>query len=155
MNARTLKKHLKYIVPEIRLALIREPGAKPLAVRCPEDLEKFVEPMKWYDIEKFVCFHCNARNEVTGYVIVSQGTVSASLVHPREVFKSAILNNAHAVIVAHNHPAGSLIPSREDRDTTEQLIAAGRLLGIEVLDHVIVAASGILSLRETEPGLWL
>ena len=91
---------------------------------------------------------------MTGYFIVSKGTVSASLVHPREVFKAAILANAYAIIVAHNHPGGSLLPSREDLDTTEQLIAAGKLLGVTVVDHVIVAVSGTYSIREHYSHFW-
>lgn len=89
-----------------------------------------------------------------GYQIVSRGTLSASLVHPREVFKTALLANSHAIIVAHNHPAGSLSPSAEDIETTETLINAGKLLGVPVVDHVIVSSSGTCSLRETRPHLW-
>lgn len=153
-GARKLAKHLQYMVPEVRLALIREPESKALPVQCPEDVEKFVEPLKFYDSEHFVAFHLNARHEVTGYFIVSKGTVSASLVHPREVFKAAILANSFAILVAHNHPGGSLSPSAEDLETTEQLVKAGRLLGVPVVDHVIVAAGGIHSIRENRPDLW-
>lgn len=155
MNTRNLKKHLKYIVPEIRLALIKEPGIKPLYVNCPEDIEKVVEPLKHYADEHFISLHLNCRNEITGYIVVSHGTVSASLVHPREVFKAAVIANAHGIIVAHNHPAGSLMPSSEDIETTKQLILAGKLLGIGVVDHVIVSSNGFRSMRETEPYLWL
>lgn len=153
-GVRQLAKHLKYMVPEIRLALIREPESKALPVQCPQDVEKFVEPLRFYDTEHFVAFHLNARHEVTGYCIVSKGTVSASLVHPREVFKAAILSNSYAILVAHNHPGGSLTPSREDLETTEQLVSAGKLLGVPVVDHVIVAAGGIHSIRENRPDLW-
>ena len=153
-GARKLAKHLKYMIPQVRLALIREPETKALPVNCPEDMEKFMEPLKFYSEEHFVAFHLNARNEVNGYHLVSHGSLSASLVHPREVFKAAILANAYAVIVAHNHPGGSLLPSREDLETTEQLIAAGKLLGVTVLDHVIVAVSGTYSIREHHSLFW-
>lgn len=153
-GVRKLARHLKYMVPQVRLALIREPQTKAPPVHCPEDLEKFVEPLKFYSEENFVSFFLNARNEVTGYFIVSKGTVSASLVHPREVFKAAILANAYAIIVAHNHPGGSLTPSREDLETTEQLIKAGKLLGVTVVDHVIVSVSGIYSIRENLSHYW-
>jgi DNA repair protein RadC len=76
------------------------------------------------------------------------------LVHPREVFKAALLANSHSLIVAHNHPAGSLTPSLEDIETTEVLIKAGKLLGVPVADHIIVSSNGIQSLRELRPGLW-
>jgi len=153
-GARKLAKHLRYLIPQVRLALIREPETKALPVNCPEDMEKFMEPLKFYPEEHFVSFFLNARNEVTGYSIVSHGTVSASLVHPREVFKAALLSNAYAIIVAHNHPGGSRTPSREDLETTEQLIAAGKLLGVAVVDHVIVTVSGIYSLREHHSHYW-
>jgi DNA repair protein RadC len=154
MNNRTLKNHLKYIVPEIRLALIKEPGGKPQSLTGPEDLERFVEPLKHYDTEHFVSFHLDAKNQVIGYQIVSHGTLTASLVHPREVFKAALIGNSNSIIVAHNHPAGTLKPSSEDIDTTKILIKAGDLLGVKVLDHIIVSHSGCVSLREMMPRLW-
>lgn len=80
--------------------------------------------------------------------------ISATLVHPREVFKAALIANSHGIIVAHNHPAGSLTPSQDDLDTTTQLIQAGKILGVEILDHIIVSSNGLRSLRETEPQLW-
>ena len=154
MNTRTLKKHLSYIVPQMRLALIKEPGGKTVPIGCPDDLEKFVEPLKHYSEEHFVAFHLDARNHVIGYHIVSHGTVSASLVHPREVFKAALLANSHAIIVAHNHPAGSMTPSNEDIEVTETLIKAGDLMGVKVVDHIIVSSNGLCSLRETRAYMW-
>lgn len=154
MNSRSLKQHLKYIVPEMRLALIKESGIKPQPITMPDDLGKFVEPLKHYSEEYFVSFHLDCKFNVIGYQIVSRGTLSASLVHPREVFKAALLANSFAIIVAHNHPAGSLTASKEDIETTEQLIKAGRLMGVSVLDHVIVCHTGLKSLREEKPELW-
>ena len=154
MNSRDLKQHLKYIVPEMRLALIKESGIKPQFVTSPDDLEKFVEPLKHYSEEHFVSFHLDCKFNVIGYQLVSRGTLSASLVHPREVFKAALLANSYAIIVAHNHPAGSLTPSAEDIETTQTLIKAGRILGITVLDHVIVSHTGLQSLRELKSELW-
>ena len=154
MNSRTLKKHLKYIVPEMRLALIKEPGGTPLPIGSPQDLERFVEPLRHFDTEHFVAFHLDARNQVTNFQTVSIGTLSASLVHPREVFKAAILANSHALIVAHNHPGGSLTPSSEDLETTETLIKAGDLMGVKVIDHIIVTSNGLYSMRENRPQMW-
>jgi DNA repair protein RadC len=74
--------------------------------------------------------------------IVSVGTLSGAFVHPREVFKAAILGNAAAIILFHNHPSGDPDPSREDRELTLRLIQAGRILGIDVLDHVILGDEG-------------
>lgn len=154
MNCRTLKKHLKYIVPEMRLAIIREPGTNPAPVNTPADLEKFVEPLRHYSEEYFIAFHLSATNAICNYQVVSHGCLSASLVHPREVFKGAIIANSHAIIVAHNHPGGSLMPSKEDLETTETLIKAGDLLGVKVIDHIIVSSNGLSSLRETHSHMW-
>lgn len=154
MNTRTLKKRLKYIVPEIKLALIKEPGKKPVPVTCPGDIERFVEPLRFYSEENFVAYHLDAKSQVIGFHVVSHGTVSASLVHPREVFKAALLSNANSIIVAHNHPSGSTSPSRDDLETTEQLISAGKLMGVPLVDHVIVTASDLCSLREEYGYLW-
>lgn len=79
---------------------------------------------------------------------VSIGTLSASLVHPREVFKKAILNNASHVVIAHNHPSGNPSPSEEDVLTTKRLVEAGKILGIAVIDHIIVTQNAFVSLKE-------
>ena len=132
MNISTLKKHLKYKIPQIKLAILREPSAGPLpAISTPLDIEPYLEPMRHLAEENFVALHLNAKNQVIGYHVVSHGSLSASLVHPREVFKSAFLSNAYCLIVAHNHPAGSTQPSRDDLETTRQLVAAGELLGVK------------------------
>lgn len=81
--------------------------------------------------------------------LITRGTLDASLVHPREVFRPAIRDSASAIILVHNHPSGDATPSREDHQVTERLTEAGKLLGITVLDHVVVAADGSVSIRET------
>lgn len=101
------------------------------------------------DREHCVVVLLDARFQVIGINVVSIGTVSASLLHPREVFKPAILANASAVIIAHNHPSGELAPSEEDILLTNRLIAVGSLLGIELTDHLIVCEGTHLSLRSS------
>ena len=113
-----------------------------------------MQPLAHYSEEHFIAFHLDAKFQVIGYHEVSKGTLSASLVHPREVFKAALLSNAYAIIVAHNHPSGSTEPSREDIETTKQLIKAGKIMGVEVVDHCIVSSESMNSLRETQPQLW-
>src|SRR5215510_6479824 len=90
------------------------------------------------DREHFVVLMLDQKNKVIGIHTVSIGSLTASIVHPREVFKPAILSNAAAIILAHNHPSGQPQPSQEDRVLTVRLVAAGKLLGISVLDHVII-----------------
>jgi DNA repair protein RadC len=151
---RDLRKHLEYMIPQIRLVMLREPETKAKPITMPADVERFLEPLKYNDVEQFVALHLDAKSNVIGYQIVSQGTLTSSLVHPREVFKAAILSNSNSLIVAHNHPAGSLDPSDDDRSTTRQLIEAGQLLQIPVVDHIIVSVKGIRSVREYYPYLW-
>lgn len=81
--------------------------------------------------------------------LITRGTLDASLVHPREVFRPAIRDSASAVILVHNHPSGDATPSREDHQVTDRLTDAGKLLGINVLDHIVVASEGSISIRET------
>jgi len=156
-TCKELHKHLTYFIPKIRLTLIREQGfkAEVNAISCPKDVYLFLGPLRTYPEEHFVSLHLNAKNEVVGYQEVSHGTLSASLVHPREVFKAALLANSFAIIVAHNHPSGAVLsPSKEDLDTTGQLIKAGKILGVSVMDHVIVGSDCLYSIRENHPRLW-
>jgi DNA repair protein RadC len=96
--------------------------------------------------EHFVGLYLNARYELIHKEIVSIGTVDASIVHPRDVFAPALLHNATAIIVAHNHPSGDATPSAEDREVTQRLKEAGRLLGISVLEHIIITEYGYSTL---------
>ncbi len=98
--------------------------------------------------EHFVCLLLNSRNHLIGLNLVSVGTLSASLVHPREVFQPAILASAAAIIVVHNHPSGDTTPSPEDKSATKRLKESGELLGIPVLDHVVLSTDGFFSFRE-------
>ena len=100
------------------------------------------------DREILLSVMLTVKNDLIGVETVSIGSVTASTTTPRDVFKSAILANAVAIIVCHNHPSGELIPSNEDIKITKQLIAAGELLGIKVLDHLIVSNQGYKSLRD-------
>ena len=98
--------------------------------------------------EHFLILCLNARRQLIHLETVSIGTLSASLVHPREVFSPAIAHAAAAVVAVHNHPSGDSTPSSEDRDVTRRLQRAGELLGIPLADHVVVSASGFFSFRE-------
>lgn len=99
--------------------------------------------------EHFVAIALNAKNRPVVFYTVSVGTLTASLVHPREVFRVAIMYNAYSIIVAHNHPSGDPTPSREDREITRRLKQAGEILGIQLYDHLVIGADGTyVSLRE-------
>ena len=98
--------------------------------------------------EIFVILCLDTKNQVVGTFQVSSGSINASIVHPREVFKRAILCNSNGIILAHNHPSGDTTPSTEDINITKRLVEAGNLLGIKVLDHIIVGHTRYLSFKE-------
>lgn len=102
------------------------------------------------DREHFQVMLLNTKNALLGIETVSIGTLSSSLVHPREVFKQAIKRSASAIILVHNHPSGSCEPSRQDKTVTEQIVKAGEIVGIEVIDHIIIGENCYYSFREHE-----
>lgn len=90
----------------------------------------------------------DTKNNITGIFTVSTGSLNASIVHPREVFKRAVLQNAASIILCHNHPSGDPTPSQDDIVTTKRIYDAGKILGIELLDHIIVGNNEYISLKE-------
>ncbi len=98
--------------------------------------------------EHFVVLYLNARNQLIHKEAISVGTLNASLIHPREVFKPAVDHLAASVIVAHNHPSGDCEPSEDDLKVTEKLKEAGKIMGVEIIDHIIVTGSGFRGLKE-------
>ncbi len=130
-----------------RLATRRlDPGA---ALRSPADVFHHFHPrLRHATQERFFVVLLDGRHRVIRHELVSQGTLTASLVHPREVFRPALREAAAALVLVHNHPSGDPTPSREDRDVTVRLMRAGEILGVPVIDHVVVAERGFCSLRE-------
>jgi len=116
-------------------------------IRSPRDACRAAAGIRSASREHFLALYLNARNVVIHEETVSVGSLNANIVHPREVFRPAINRSAAAVILIHNHPSGDVTPSQEDLNLTARLVEAGRLLGIEVLDHLIVAESRYLSFR--------
>ncbi len=105
-----------------------------------------------HDPREHLCvLYIDARHRILDVEIVSIGTLTQSLVHPREVFRTAIHRSARGIIIAHQHPSGDPTPSDEDYEVTQRLIDAGSILGIEVLDHVVVTTRDFTSLREQHP----
>lgn len=98
--------------------------------------------------EHFVCLFLNTKNHVIGQETLSMGSLNASIVHPREVFRAAIKCSSASIICAHNHPSGDPTPSPEDISLTARLLQAGEIIGIDVLDHLIIGDSSFVSLKE-------
>ncbi len=98
--------------------------------------------------ERFISIWLSSSNNVIGYEIVTEGLLNSSLVHPREVFRGAIVATCASIIIAHNHPSGNTEPSREDISITKQIVEAGKIIGIPVHDHIIFTNESYTSLTE-------
>lgn len=132
--------------PVYRVQLVREKGGSKTGIEGPEHVAQVLSRyLEHADREHFVALMLDAKNRIIGIHTVSVGTLFCAVVSPREVFKAAILANAASVIVAHNHPSGDVTPSPEDIQVTRTIQQAGKLLEIEVLDHVIVGENGTWS----------
>lgn len=156
----SIVKRLNYRLPVLKLCLVREgAGRRTISIKTPADAARYLSPLAMACEEHFVSVHLNAKHEVIGVHEVSHGTLSASLVHPREVFKAAIIANSYAILVCHNHPSGAVLrPSLEDMETTRQLVEAGKFMGVNVIDHLIIGPGAVddwYSLREKHPDIWV
>jgi len=141
----------------VREVAIRYVGARrrcPDAIREPANVAAYLRRRIHDDArEHFVAVYLDGRHRPIADCVVSIGTATASLVHPREVFQPAVAVGACARLIGHNHPSGDPTPSREDLDVTKRLADAGRILGITVLDHVVWTRGGAFhSIREIHPG---
>lgn len=146
-----MKKKTAKRVDIVSLKLVKESSLlyKERSVRSPEDgyqLMKLFLADK--DREHFIVASLDTKNQPVSINVCHIGSLNASLVHPREVMKSAILSNAASIIVGHNHPSGLPEPSREDIDVTKRLVEAGKIIGIDVIDHIIVGDETYISLKE-------
>ena len=130
-----------------RRSLHKGLGVLP-AVTCPAEIVPMLTEIKDQRKEHFLSFYLNARNQVIHRETISIGSLSASIVHPREVFQVAVHHSAASLILAHNHPSGDVTPSKEDLDLTRRLLQAGEIMGIDVLDHIILGPDDFLSLKE-------
>ncbi|MCL1918950.1 MAG: DNA repair protein RadC [Peptococcaceae bacterium] len=118
-------------------------------ITCPEDAANLVmEQMCGLDREHFWVIMLNTKNSCLGIDKVSIGSLNSTVIHPRECFKEAIRRSANAVILVHNHPSGDTLPSPEDRQITARLVQGGKLLGIEVVDHIIIGDRNFFSCKE-------
>lgn len=118
-------------------------------VRSPEDAARYFSDLEMLQQEYFDVIFLNTKNEVIGRKNIFKGSLNASIVHPRETFKEALKLSAASIIVAHNHPSGDPSPSNEDIQVTKRLVEAGKVIGVELLDHVVIGNSGkFVSLKE-------
>ena len=129
-------------------------SAKPVEkihLSCPQDVAEFLMPRLRYAVkEQFIVILLNGKNKVIGTEVISEGSLSSSVVHPREVYASALLHHAAAIMVAHNHPSGDPKPSDEDREITSLLAQSGKVLGIPLVDHIVIGDGTYYSFLENE-----
>ena len=135
-----------------KLKMIKEDTVEySTTIKSPDDVTALArEVLEMHEMaeENFIILCLNARNKITGIHTISIGSLNASIVHPREVFKAALLNNANGIICLHNHPSGDPKPSKNDAEITHRLINAGNILGINVLDHIIIGDNKYMSFKE-------
>ncbi|MCL5667358.1 MAG: DNA repair protein RadC [Patescibacteria group bacterium] len=150
INYRFFAESLKEAQKMARLYVrhILNPKPMPDSACSPLEIAQRCSDFRKAEKEHFCVFHMDTQNKIINREIVSIGTLNASLIHPRECFKTAIRQNCCSVIFVHNHPSGSLEPSAEDITVTKRLKNAGELLGIEVLDHIIITNESYFSLKE-------
>ncbi|MGM9988634.1 MAG: DNA repair protein RadC [Bacillaceae bacterium] len=118
-------------------------------IRSPEDAANYMmEEMRFLTQEHFICLYLNSKNQVIHRQTIFIGSLNASIVHPRETFREAFRRSAASIICLHNHPSGSPEPSREDIEVTKRLVECGKIIGIEVLDHLIIGEHKYVSLKE-------
>jgi len=137
-----------------RVVLVKEKVGRyelPRKIGSPEDVYKAITTITNVQEEAqevFGILILNTKHKIVAVHEISRGTLSSSLLHPREVFKPAVLHNAAAIICFHNHPSGDQAPSKDDIEITKRLVEAGKIMGIEILDHIIVGDDGYTSLKE-------
>ncbi len=130
-----------------RVLEVDSSGTLPI-VQTKKDIIAQISFLREHKKENFVVLYLNSRNELLNKETISVGTLNASLVHPREVFEPAARYFAAQIILAHNHPSGDSAPSEDDLDLTKRMVEAGKILGIEVIDHVIISNLNSFSFKE-------
>lgn len=128
---------------------VTERRVDKVTIRSPKDGADYVmEDLRHLSQEHFVALYLNTKNQVIHQKTLFIGSLNASIVHPREVFKEALRRSAASMICFHNHPSGDPTPSREDIEVTKRLVECGMMLGIEVLDHIVIGDKKFVSLKE-------
>jgi len=133
---------------ELTARLLLDQDDEAIIIQSPQDAYQLLKPISKYQKEHFISLYLNARNQLIHQETISIGSLNTNIVHPREVFEPAITKHAVSIIIAHNHPSGSTEPSEEDLQITKRLMKSGKLLGIEIVDHLIIAGRRFLSFKE-------
>ena len=121
---------------------------KPSQIKNAKDALPYLENIRGEEQEHFKVIFLNGNHKVTGAKVITKGLLNSCSVHPREVFKEAIIRGSASIVIAHNHPSGNTQPIHADREITQKLSEAGEIIGIQVLDHIIVTEEDYYSFKE-------
>ncbi|MDQ0188317.1 DNA repair protein RadC [Alicyclobacillus cycloheptanicus] len=133
---------------ELGRRIVQKPVVQKPQIRSADDAaEYFMDRLRHLKKEHFVTLHLDTKHCIIGEEVASVGSLDASIVHPREIFKAAVKRSASAILCLHNHPSGDPTPSAEDIAVTRRLCEAGRLIGIDVLDHIVIGDGQFVSLK--------
>ncbi|MBU4512084.1 DNA repair protein RadC [Patescibacteria group bacterium] len=130
-----------------RRFFMEDTGRMP-TIQGPEDVYEYLEDMKKLKKEQFRGLYLNSRNKLIHDEVISVGSLNANIVHPREVFSPALEFASANILIAHNHPSGDPEPSEDDLDITKRLVEAGKIMGIEVIDHIIITKTEFISFKD-------
>lgn len=136
---------------EIGKRLSYEEGLSKMNINSPRSIANiFMDDMRYLQKEYFKVVLLDTKNQIISTEVISVGTLNASIVHPRDVFKVGIKKNANSMILLHNHPSGDPYPSKEDINVTDRLVEVGKIIGIKILDHIIIGDNRYISFKEEE-----
>lgn len=140
-----------YNLVEVRLTRKKRLFPFDIPILTPGAAGKFFQTMISHKDREVLCaIGMDMKGYITYYEVIHIGTLSQSIIHPREVFKASILSNSSAIIIAHNHPSGDVSPSNNDRHATKRIMEAGELIGIDLIDHLIIAEDRYYSIKENK-----
>ncbi|MBM7854910.1 DNA repair protein RadC [Desulfohalotomaculum tongense] len=132
---------------EIHRMIQKEKQENKVTIQTPNDIATLMDEIRYLDREQFRAVLLDTKNQVITIETITIGILDSSLVHPREVFKSAIKRSAARIVLVHNHPSGDPTPSKEDINITKRLIEVGKIIGINILDHLIIGDGRFTSLK--------
>lgn len=136
-----------YALFQIAIELYRP--TTPTYIKSPQDVyDLLAAELRHLQQEHFICIYLNVKNSVIGQETLAIGSLNATIVHPREIFKLAMRRSSASIICVHNHPSGDPTPSPQDIELTKRLIIAGEIIGIDVLDHVVIGGRKYISMKE-------
>lgn len=138
-----------YTIFQINKTLLEPDKSQDVFIKSPSDVFDFLKVMQLYEEEQAIVLNLDTKNKIISQNLVSKGSISSSIVHPREVYTQAVRLKASNIIFVHNHPSGNPQPSKEDTDITKRLFESGKILGIGLIDSIIIGENSYTSFKES------